>query len=190
MDNASDDIRIYQMANSLPLVRRLPKTCFPNRIQKPLARQGAQAQAIRLISRMNMANSRASATTIPNTVSTFVFGDSNRMVPGKSCSIFKKTHRPRSPDKLLSFRAIRLRATCNHNGAGAPPRRRTRVVAARGRAVSIIFSESLAESSPPANQDSRRLRGTLAAIRRKSSRAGCCRIHRGFASAHASKSQL
>src|SRR5207302_9521638 len=52
--------------------------------------------------------------------------------------------------------------------------------------MTITFSELLAESNRPANQDSRRLRDTLGAILRKSSHADCCKIHRRSASAHAS----
>jgi hypothetical protein len=80
-------------------------------------------------------------------------------------------------EKLKEFR---------HNGVGAPSRRGP-TDPVRERALSITSSESRAESIPPASQDSRYLRDTLAGILQKSSRAGCCKIHRRSASVRASK---
>ena len=93
------------MANSRSWARELPKNYCPNRMQKRRARHEARVQVTRLISCMNMVNSQASATMLPSTVSMFASGGLSPMAPAKSRSIFKRAHRQRNRNTLLSFRA-------------------------------------------------------------------------------------
>ena len=83
IENASNDIPSIAAANSQLLVRQLLKSYCPTRTQKRPAHHEAQAQAIRLISRTNMANSPASATMLPSAASTSASGSLNPMAPGK-----------------------------------------------------------------------------------------------------------